>query len=99
VGSSEPHGAVDAPGSHMVCRALVQAVLRLVAEKLRLRFGGHNMGPAPVLLDDAMKAVKAAIMDHATTRRTAIPRLIGGRRWGGGSRLHQAKRLRYFRHK
>jgi hypothetical protein len=49
VGSSAPHGAVDAASSHMVCRALVQTVLAS-SEKLRPRLGGHNMGPAPALL-------------------------------------------------
>jgi hypothetical protein len=37
----------------MVCRAPVQTELR------------HNMGLAPVLLDDAMKATKEAIVDYA----------------------------------
>jgi hypothetical protein len=32
-----------------------------------MRFGGHNMGKAPVLLGALMKAIiKAAIVDHAT---------------------------------
>jgi hypothetical protein len=37
------------------------------SEKLRPRFGGHNMGTAKALLGDYMKAIKAAIVDYATT--------------------------------
>ena len=33
-----------------------------------MRFGGHNMGKAPVLLGAYMTAIKAAIEDHATDR-------------------------------
>jgi hypothetical protein len=46
-----------------------------------MRLGGHNTGLAPVLLDDAMKAIKAAT--SKTTRGSAITSLVGGRRWGG----------------
>jgi hypothetical protein len=51
----------------MVSRGLVQAVL---IDKLKkdneLRLGGHNKGPAPVLLDDTMKANTAPTVDYAT---------------------------------
>jgi hypothetical protein len=46
----------------MVCRAPVQTVLKM---ENNTRPGGHNMGPAPALLDDDMKAIKAVIVDHA----------------------------------
>jgi hypothetical protein len=50
----------------MVSRAIVQTVL---IDKLKkeneLRLGGHNMGPAPLLLGAVMKAIIAAIKDYA----------------------------------
>ena len=57
---------LQTPGSHMVCRALVQTVLKKENElEPRMRLGGHNMGLALVLLDDAMKAMIKAIVDYA----------------------------------
>jgi hypothetical protein len=57
-----------------------------------LRLGGHNMGLAPVLLDDAMKAIKATIEDYA---RKCDHEPDWWTKVGGG--VHQALRLRYFR--
>ena len=57
---------LNQPSSHMVCRALVQTALKM---ENNMRFGGHNMGKAPVLLDEYMKDIKAAI--SWTTRRPA----------------------------
>ena len=51
------------PTSHMVSRGLVQAV---AIGKLKNRLGGHNIGLAPELLDDTMKAITATIRDYAT---------------------------------
>jgi hypothetical protein len=52
----------------MVSRGLVQAVLIDKPKKdNELRLGGHNIGPAPVLLDNTMKAIIiATIVDYAT---------------------------------
>jgi hypothetical protein len=69
VRSSEPHWAVDTLESHGEPRAcaVMQAVL---IDKLKKdntqRLGGHNIGLAPRLLDEAMKAITATIRDYAT---------------------------------
>ena len=55
-------GGLSTPSSHMVCRAIVQAV---VIGKLKNRLGGHNIGMANKLLDDVMKEIKAGIKDYA----------------------------------
>ena len=46
----------------MVSRGLVQAVL---IGKPKNRLGGHNIGLAPELLDDTIKAITAGIKDYA----------------------------------
>jgi hypothetical protein len=80
VGSSEPHGAI------------VQTVL---IDKLKkeneLRLGGHNMGPAPLLLGAVMKAIIAAIKDYAMKCDHEPD-------WWTkeGRSLHQAQCLRYI---
>jgi hypothetical protein len=95
--SSEPHGAVDALESHGVpsARADGQEGERaaLLREKPRMRLGGHNMGPVPVLLGAAMNAIKETAEDYARNCETKPA-------WWtdeGGGTQHQAKRLRYFR--
>jgi hypothetical protein len=49
----------------MVSRALLQTVLKKLNElEPRMRLGGHNMGRAPLLLDDVMKAIKTTTVEH-----------------------------------
>jgi hypothetical protein len=55
---------LSSPTSHMVSRGLVQS--ELLIGKLKNRLGGHNIGLAPELLDDVMKAITATIRDYAT---------------------------------
>ena len=78
---------LQTPGSHMVCRAPVQTVLNM---ENNMRFDGHNMGKAPVLLGAVMKATKADIVDYATncdttpdwwTKRTDYFAFLGLRGW------------------
>jgi hypothetical protein len=57
-----------------------------------MRFGGHNMGKAPVLLDEYMKEVKAAIVDYATT--SAMKHVWWTEEGGGGSHQAQRRHLR-----
>jgi hypothetical protein len=59
----------------------------------RMRLGGHDMGLAPVLLDDAMNAMRKVIEDYAGK---CDPKPAWWTKVGGRS-PHQAKRLRYFR--
>jgi hypothetical protein len=68
----------------------VQTVLKM---ENNMRFGGHNMGPAPRPLGAVMKAVKAAIVDYATN--CAIKPGWWTKEGGGG--FYQAKHRRDFR--
>jgi hypothetical protein len=43
--------ALSTPSSHMVCRSIVQtALIGKLKKENELRLGGHNLGPAPLLL-------------------------------------------------
>jgi hypothetical protein len=61
--------------SHMVSRGLVQAVL---IGKLKNRLGGHNIGLAPELLADTMKAINAAIVEHIEKYTPDWSQKVGG---------------------
>ena len=79
---------LSTPSSNQVSRGLVQAV---AIGKRKNRLGGHNIGMANKLLDDVMKEIKAAVVEHIEKDNPDWSKKVGG-----GS-LHQAKRLRYFR--
>jgi hypothetical protein len=55
----------------------VQAV---VIGKLKNRLGGHNIGLAPELLDNTMKAIKAAIVEHIEVYNPDWSKKVGGGR-------------------
>jgi hypothetical protein len=76
--AANPRG-LKAPSSHMVCRALVRTALKM---ENNMRFGGHNMGKAPVLLGAYMTALQAAIEDHATDPLAITP--VWWTKEGGG---------------
>jgi hypothetical protein len=64
----------------MVSRGLVQAVLKKLNElEPSMRLGGHSMGRAPELLDDAMKAIEATIVEHIEKCKPDWSTKVGGK--------------------
>jgi hypothetical protein len=67
------------PTIHMVSRALLQTVLKKLTElEPRMRLGGHSMGRATKELDDVMKEIKAAIVEHIEKYNPDWSTKVGG---------------------